>query len=456
MKTHPELREESFELEDLIEKYKASNDMENLEKTLKRMIEVLEGLNFSEEDEYLEDVVDCYAQLCQIHKSDIQKLAEDLEKMIEVFEDLMQRDRSETNLFVRHVQKYNKIKGTLQSLKCPHCGEICEKKLDEGFEICSFCHKKWNEMEIDTNAKIEFEEMTIDGIKIVPVPANFMRSLSLTKYVRYVSNDFNQNITSCDYALAVKGDEFVGMFLGISAENQIVRPYADRGKELYFVKILSYKDEETLCAFIKYLKIFAGTRKNSYVEFDSKDKRFEEFYFDLKKQDSVFETDNCIFFQSGCPCTELRMGDLQTRYVCPGEEYDLGVQDPKDIEDGEAVLGYIESENLRFSYDMSYVVGYDTKMDARFGFLVAKFSRVRDEKVYNCCFVKDFYVNREDESKYECAKLLFDFLEKVCKQNFIKYIKLKINDNNHFAEFYSFCKDKLGMTEKEGFLIKKI
>ena len=64
--THPELYEESLGVEDLIKEYK-DNDDSKLEKTLLEIIPLYEGLNYCEEDEYLENLNEVYNNLLTIY-----------------------------------------------------------------------------------------------------------------------------------------------------------------------------------------------------------------------------------------------------------------------------------------------------------------------------------------------------------------------------------------------------
>lgn len=109
MKTHQQLQEESWELEDLVKKYQAENNTQKLEQTLILLIEDYEGLNYCEEDDYLENMVDCYLLLANIYKNDSKKLAQCYEKTIETLDFLIQRDKSEKHLLPKHIAKLNQI-----------------------------------------------------------------------------------------------------------------------------------------------------------------------------------------------------------------------------------------------------------------------------------------------------------------------------------------------------------
>lgn len=109
IKTHPQLLEESFMLEDEIEILKQKNDLINLEKSLIRIIEVYESLNYCEEDDYLENIIDCYVDLCEINKENKSKLINFYEKIVENYDFLIQRDKNEQKLLHRHVKNLNEI-----------------------------------------------------------------------------------------------------------------------------------------------------------------------------------------------------------------------------------------------------------------------------------------------------------------------------------------------------------
>lgn len=107
MKTHNELIDESYELEDLVSQYKSENNYEKLEETLLNLIDVYDGLNYCEEDDYLEYIIDCYTLLCEINKQNNSKLLIYYEKIIEYYDYLIQRDRSEGELLNKHIEKFN-------------------------------------------------------------------------------------------------------------------------------------------------------------------------------------------------------------------------------------------------------------------------------------------------------------------------------------------------------------
>ena len=64
---HEELYEESLRLKDLVATYKKSSDYNNLEETILELIEVYGSLNYCEEDEYLEEIIDLYKELTEVY-----------------------------------------------------------------------------------------------------------------------------------------------------------------------------------------------------------------------------------------------------------------------------------------------------------------------------------------------------------------------------------------------------
>lgn len=109
IKTHPELYEESLELEDNISLYKEQNDTNNLEKSLKELIDVYSGLNYCEEDEYLENIVNCYFELAKIYENNSKKLFDCYVRVVEAYDLLIQRDKGLSWLLEKHIAKVNEI-----------------------------------------------------------------------------------------------------------------------------------------------------------------------------------------------------------------------------------------------------------------------------------------------------------------------------------------------------------
>lgn len=109
--THPELYEESLRLEDLINEYKQNNDYNNLEKALLDIIPIYVGLNYCEEDEYLDNMNEVYNDLLNIYIVSLnkEKIGWSLDKLLENWDLLIQRDIGNNELIKEHVNNLNKM-----------------------------------------------------------------------------------------------------------------------------------------------------------------------------------------------------------------------------------------------------------------------------------------------------------------------------------------------------------
>lgn len=111
LRTHPEFYEESLRLEDLIEEYKTNNDFNNLEKVLLEILPIYDGLNYCEEDEYLENMNDVYNDLLTIYIScnNKEKIIWCLDKLLENYDLLIQRDVGNIELIGMHTNALNEM-----------------------------------------------------------------------------------------------------------------------------------------------------------------------------------------------------------------------------------------------------------------------------------------------------------------------------------------------------------
>lgn len=109
--THPELYEESLRLEDLINEYKQNNDYNNLEKALLDIIPIYVGLNYCEEDEYLDNMNEVYNDLLNIYIVSLnkEKIGWSLDKLLENWDLLIQRDIGNDELINEHVNNLNEM-----------------------------------------------------------------------------------------------------------------------------------------------------------------------------------------------------------------------------------------------------------------------------------------------------------------------------------------------------------
>lgn len=111
MKTHPNLYDESFRLEDLASEYQENKKYKELEKVLLDLVEIYDGLNYCDEDEYIEDLIKTYKRLGEIYlvNRDNKKLINTYEKIIENYDYIIQRDIHENELLNKHIKELQEI-----------------------------------------------------------------------------------------------------------------------------------------------------------------------------------------------------------------------------------------------------------------------------------------------------------------------------------------------------------
>ena len=353
-------------------------------------------------------------------------------------------------------KKFKELKADLEALRCPHCGEFDTKVVEDNYEICSSCKRKWNEMKLYSEEKLILDELVIDGIEFIPENTSAIYDPQEGCYLRYISKDNSDNYENCDYVVAYINGEYVGSFIGESILNPIIKAYAGKDQPLYSLRVLAARDEETIKVILKYIEKLARARGDGYIDFNNENKEYEEFYAFLRNYEHASEIDNYIFNYVGYGLKGIVDGPLEIRPTYMGEEHDIGKGAPLDMEEGETNLGYVEDANLRYTYSMDYLVIYDTSKRAHRAYLIGEGIRVTDTETYNCFFIKDFFVYEESDLKYELTDKLFAYLIKRCEHCYCKYIKVKIVDNKYFSYFYEYCKKYLKMEEKEGYLIKKV
>lgn len=115
---HPEYYERSLELQDKVKEYKSNKEYDKLEETLIELIEVYSGLNFCEEDEYLEEVIECYKTLKDIYiiKKKPIEMFETYRLIIEAYDYIIQRDVHEEELKQKHINELKEIYAVLKQL----------------------------------------------------------------------------------------------------------------------------------------------------------------------------------------------------------------------------------------------------------------------------------------------------------------------------------------------------
>ena len=311
-------------------------------------------------------------------------------------------------------------------------------------------------MILNSTEKLVFDKLVLDGITFTNNGSQEIPLLQDMKYLKYLSKDSIENHHNCDYVIACIDGEYVGSFIGESILNATIKAYAGIGQPLYSVKALCAKEDGTFKTILKYIENLTRAREQSYIEFNRERKEYEEFYSKLKDCKGVDEIDDYIIDYPGYNLKRVIDGSLEIRKTYSGEEYDLGKGAPLRLEAGETNLGYIESNDLRYSYDMDYLVCYDNAKSDYLCYCIGKSIRVTDSKTYNCYFIKDFFIYEDSDYKYEIAKKMFDYLTSLCIYRSCKYIKIKTVENSLFSYFYDYCKITLGMQEKDGYLTKKV
>ena len=111
MKTHPDLYEESIELEDLVKEYTSSKKYKELEKCLIRLVDVYNSLNYCEEDEYIEELIETHLKLINIYLIDDnkKKIIKNYYSILECYDILIQNDRNEEDLIKKYIEKVREI-----------------------------------------------------------------------------------------------------------------------------------------------------------------------------------------------------------------------------------------------------------------------------------------------------------------------------------------------------------
>lgn len=349
-------------------------------------------------------------------------------------------------------EKFVKIKSELEKLKCSHCGEFGTKIIKNGVEVCKKCSANWNEMTLNSTKKLNIEQINVGDINLYAIGD------SLSSEARYISNDyFNEHgydYFDTEIFKALKGGEYKGGFVYKTIQNPEVKPYANKGDNILRICEVVYQNKKILDAIISGIEIYARAQGIRIAEFNAENPKYKSFYNKLEKYKNIKKVGNYFILQPQYQIAPQIHRNLQTRHAEIGEEYDIGVGSPKDILDGETYLGYIESENMKYPLGLNYFVAYDTQKCLHKGYAVGSLTRVTDYKTYNCYFIKEFFVDTQEDEKYNLANKLFNFITEFCKFHLAEFIKIKIIPNKHYLPFYDYCKHTLGFVEKEGYLEK--
>lgn len=115
---YSDLYEESLRLTDLVNEYKESKNYDKLEETLLQLIEVYGSLNYSDEDEYLEEVIDSYKELKDIYvlKRKVPEMLETYRLIIEGYDYIIQRDIHQEDLKQKHIKELKEVYEVLKML----------------------------------------------------------------------------------------------------------------------------------------------------------------------------------------------------------------------------------------------------------------------------------------------------------------------------------------------------
>lgn len=359
-------------------------------------------------------------------------------------------------------EKFAKMKSELEELRCCHCGEFNTKTIKNGIEICKNCGKNWNEMTLNITKKLEIEDITINDIKICAIGGT--PSYNNVKYISDTFSKQNDNYRDYEHFWAIKSDNkivggddcILGGIVCKIIQNPEVKPYADINEPILSICLIAYNSKKTFDAIINSIEIYARAQGIRIIEFEANNSKFQSFYNKLAKYKNVKKVGKYFILLPKYQISSQNYGNLQIRHAEIGEEYDIGVGSPKEIQDDETFFGYLESDNMKYSLALNYIVAYDNLQCLHKGYAVGYLTRVSDYKTYNCFFLKDFFVDTESDEKYDYTNKLFKFLIDFCKFHLAEYIKIKINPNKHYSLFYNYCKNTLGFVEKEGYLIKNL
>ncbi len=115
---YSDLYEESLRLTDLVNEYKESKNYDKLEETLLQLIEVYGSLNYSDEDEYLEEVIDSNKELKDIYvlKRKVPEMLETYRLIIEGYDYIIQRDIHQEDLKQKHIKELKEVYEVLKML----------------------------------------------------------------------------------------------------------------------------------------------------------------------------------------------------------------------------------------------------------------------------------------------------------------------------------------------------
>lgn len=115
MNSHTDLYNESIELEDLVEEYLSSKNTIELEKVLIRLTEVYNQLNYRDEDEYLEELINTHLKLINIYLStnDNKKIVDHYFSILNCYDLLIQNDRNQKELIDSYIIKIKEINNKL-------------------------------------------------------------------------------------------------------------------------------------------------------------------------------------------------------------------------------------------------------------------------------------------------------------------------------------------------------
>lgn len=115
---YSDLYEESLRLTDLVNEYKESKNYDKLEETLLQLIEVYGSLNYTDEDEYLEEVIDSYKELKDIYvlKRKVPEMLETYRLIIEGYDYIIQRDMHQEDLKQKHIKELKEVYEVLKML----------------------------------------------------------------------------------------------------------------------------------------------------------------------------------------------------------------------------------------------------------------------------------------------------------------------------------------------------
>jgi len=278
--------------------------------------------------------------------------------------------------------------------------------------------------------------------------------ISSTNIIEYYDDGEYENL---DYVMIIdnKSNIVMGYFIGTDIKNPEVKAFAGINDLLYVIKEFVC-DREYIDYLFNFLSKLAIARECIYSIVSVNKNNYSFYEYSPKNCDKQL-VDGYYIYYNYPYIKVVCFDDKEIRKAYIGEEYDIGKGAATLYKDSN-YLGYIESEDMKYSYDFDYIVGYDKKINDYFGYLIGCSYRETDDSdnTYNAYYIKDFFIYTDENEKIDHALNIINYVIDISKHRSCKYLKIKITDNKLYYPFYEFCKEHLNMFEDNKYLIKKI